>query len=196
MGIAISTLRVDPHHEHPVGKHPENDRGHVKRRRDSPTGELRVERHVQHAPRQANDESGRQHSMPLPEFGSSEPRPADLLQEGTVQPQHETATSRLAMSSAVMMAGRNACEVSENAARIAVSNSGAVSSASAYQRMPTRHRNNRDRRSRRPPLPCPALLAEAVAQRVEPRDRGLDHMHIPGEITTLSPSWWRITGCT
>jgi hypothetical protein len=52
-----------------------------------------------------------------------------------------------------MMAGRNACEVSENTPRIVVHTSGTVSSATAYQRTPTRHRNKRDRRSRKPTLP-------------------------------------------
>ena len=66
---ALGTV-VDPHHEHPVGQQHQQKTitATLERRRDSPTGGSRVERHVQHAPRQAHDESGRQHSMPLAEF--------------------------------------------------------------------------------------------------------------------------------
>ena len=84
---------------------------------------------------------------PVQPISSKKERPAHQ------RPPTRPATSRLALSSAVMMVGKKACEVSESAPRIAVINSGAVSSATAYQRTPTRHRNNRDRSSRRPTLP-------------------------------------------
>jgi hypothetical protein len=68
-------------------------------------------------------------------------------------PTTRPVTSRLALSSVVKMPGLKASEVSASALWIAVHKTGAVSSATAYQRTPTRHRSNRDRRSRSPALP-------------------------------------------
>ena len=89
----------------------------------TPHWRFHVERQVHDAPRQAHDESGRQHSMPLAEFGSSEPRPADLLEEGGDQP----ATTGHQQGRLVLCcddAGRKTFEVSQNGKRIAIINSG------------------------------------------------------------------------
>src|SRR5215212_11656495 len=107
------------------------------------------------------------HSTPTNSPVASTPCPRCLSSVGTAKPVQPSASNKppptsphpipnrrsVTLSSDANMVGRNSGDVSESARSVAVTRRGAVRSATAYQRAPTRHLLILVRRLRKPSLP-------------------------------------------
>ena len=151
---ALSTV-VDPHHEDPVGWQPGEKAREQEGQRECP-GETVAFPEQKEGPRslqEAHDEAGSKDTVTLPQPGDGEPRPAELFEEAYHKPGHDTGQQKGNLDFRGEDTGQELGERSESARSTAAVESGAVRSATAYQRAPTRHLSNRDRSSRRPTFP-------------------------------------------
>src|SRR5687767_12675076 len=96
-------------------------------------------------------------------LGIAKPVQPSSSKMGTVSPPASPSTSGANLSVDVTMSGMYSADVSDRTKRVAELTSGAVRSATAYQRVPTRQRRTRDHRSRNPALPSTKAIKRMPA---------------------------------
>ena len=150
---------VDPHHQYPERRevpdektddtHGDEDRERQVSGRQAADPED-VRQQVPRAPPDTHDQSGREHTVTAPDLRNREPGPAEFLEDAGAQCHRQTDQHQARLVVDVTMPGRNVNETSESVNSVANHRSGAVSSATAYQRAPTRHLSSRDSKLAKP----------------------------------------------